>query len=103
MRRAILDGDWPEVEKLLNKPSGLLPSTPTLNASTAGSTGSSSASSSSSAAAAANAPNRQYRSLLYAIYRQQFLELVDQQEYQKAFTYLTKRLKPLETAQSHAE
>ena len=37
-----------------------------------------------------------YKSLLYAIYKQQYLELVDKQEYQKAFQLLSRRLKPLE-------
>ena len=58
MRRAILDGDWLEVEKLCAK-SGF-----------------------------ANA-----KSFLYAAYRAQYLELIEGQEYQKAFTHLTKRLK----------
>ena len=58
MRRAILDGDWLEVEKLCSK-SGF-----------------------------ANA-----KSFLYAAYRAQYLELIEGQEYQKAFTHLTKRLK----------
>lgn len=34
------------------------------------------------------------------MYKQQYLELLEKQEYQKAFTYLTKRLKPLEAYQS---
>ena len=58
MRRAILDGDWLEVEKLCAK-SGF-----------------------------ANVKNFQY-----AAYRTQYLELIEGQEYQKAFTHLTKRLK----------
>jgi COMPASS component SWD3 len=41
-----------------------------------------------------------YKSLLYAIYKQQYLELVDRQEYQKAFTLLSRRLKPLENMQA---
>ena len=32
------------------------------------------------------------------VYKQQFLELIDRQESQRAFTYLTKRIKPLEGA-----
>ena len=58
MRRAILDGDWLEVEKLCAK-SGFAKS----------------------------------KSFLYAAYRAQYLELIEGQEYQKAFTHLTKRLK----------
>ena len=63
MRRAILDGDWLEVEKLCAK-SGFAKS----------------------------------KSFLYAAYRAQYLELIEGQEYQKAFTHLTKRLKPLEAS-----
>ena len=63
MRRAILDGDWLEVEKLCAK-SGFAKS----------------------------------KSFLYAAYRAQYLELIEGQEYQKAFTHLTKRLKPLESS-----
>ena len=33
------------------------------------------------------------KSFLYAAYRAQYLELIEGQEYQKAFTHLTKRLK----------
>jgi COMPASS component SWD3 len=39
---------------------------------------------------------QQQKSFQYAAYREQFLELIEAQEYQKAFTHLTKRLKPLE-------
>ena len=39
---------------------------------------------------------QQQKSFLYAAYREQFIELIEAQEYQKAFTHLTKRLKPLE-------
>ena len=41
---------------------------------------------------------QQQKSFLYAAYREQFLELIEAQEYQKAFTHLTKRLKPLEAS-----
>ncbi len=34
---------------------------------------------------------------VYALLRQEYLELIDRQEYQKAFSFLTKRLKPLES------
>ncbi|CCU99069.1 unnamed protein product [Malassezia sympodialis ATCC 42132] len=43
-----------------------------------------------------------HKAFLYAIYRQQFLEIIEHREYQKAFTFLTKRLKPLEHYQPHA-
>lgn len=39
---------------------------------------------------------RNYKSFQYACFVQEFLEMIDRQEYQKAFTFLTKRLKPLE-------
>ena len=61
MRKAILEGDWVEVDKLCGK----------MNF-------------------------QQQKSFLYAVYREQFIELIEAQEYQKAFTHLTKRLKPLE-------
>ncbi|KJE94136.1 WD-repeat protein [Capsaspora owczarzaki ATCC 30864] len=61
MRKAILDGDWPEVEKLCTR--GIFSG---------------------------------HSSFLHAIYRQQFLEMVERSEYQNAFSFLTKRLKPLE-------
>jgi COMPASS component SWD3 len=43
---------------------------------------------------------RNHRSALYLIYRQEYLELIDRHEYQRAFIFLTKRLKPVES-QSH--
>lgn len=48
---------------------------------------------------------KKYLNLHYAIYRQQYLELVDRQEYQKALTFLTRHLKPLEayTSKGHAK
>jgi len=36
------------------------------------------------------------KGFLYAVYKQQFLELIERQESQKAFTFLSKRIKPLE-------
>ena len=62
MRKAILDGDWVEVEKMCSK---------------------------------ASLPN--YKAFLYAAHRAQYLELIEGGESQKAFTHLTKRLKPLES------
>jgi COMPASS component SWD3 len=38
---------------------------------------------------------------LYEIYKQQYLEMIDNGEMQKAFTFLTKKLKPLKAMQSH--
>jgi COMPASS component SWD3 len=63
MRKAILDGDWVEVDKLCSKTTF-----------------------------------QQQKSFQYAAYREQFIELIEAQEYQKAFTHLTKRLKPLESS-----
>ena len=39
----------------------------------------------------------------YAIYKQQYLELIDKQDYQRAYTLLGKRLKPLEPVGGLAE
>jgi len=61
MRRAILEGEWNEVEKLITK----------------------------------NTFKNQ-KAFMYSAYKQQYLELLEKQEYQRAFTHLTKRLKPLE-------
>ncbi|KAA8493639.1 putative WD repeat-containing protein [Porphyridium purpureum] len=61
IKKAILDGDWGEVEKICSK-----------------------------------AAFRNLKSFQYAVCRQQFLELIDAQEHQKAFALLNKRLKPLE-------
>eukprot|EP00965_Chrysotila_dentata_P145756 4815186-Pleurochrysis_carterae.AAC.1 len=41
--------------------------------------------------------NQSHSSFLYSVYRQQYLELVESGEYHKAFSHLTKRLKPLES------
>jgi len=38
---------------------------------------------------------------LYEVYKQQFLEMIDNGEMQKAFTFLTKKLKPLKAMQAH--
>ncbi|KAJ2520744.1 hypothetical protein H4217_001845 [Coemansia sp. RSA 1939] len=38
--------------------------------------------------------------ILYSVYKQQYLELIDDNESQKAFTTLTKHLKPLESQQA---
>jgi len=68
VKRAIIEGEWAEVEKFCSKSS-----------------------------------IRSMKNFLYCVYKQQYLELVDRQEYQKAFTYLTKKLKPYEGHQSHPE
>jgi hypothetical protein len=65
LKKAILDGDWPEVEKLCTKP--LV---------------------------------KNHRSFLYSVYKQQYLEYLEKREIQKAFTFLNKRLKPLEHFQT---
>ncbi|KAI9323883.1 WD40-repeat-containing domain protein [Dichotomocladium elegans] len=65
LRKAILDGDWQEVEKLCSKP--LV---------------------------------KNHRSFLYSVYKQQYLEYIERREIQKAFTFLNKRLKPLEHLQT---
>jgi len=44
--------------------------------------------------------NHKDKAFLYAVYKQQFLEHIENGEFQKAFTYLTKRLKPLEKMQA---
>eukprot|EP00658_Telonema_sp_P-2_P012246 TRINITY_DN14669_c0_g1_i5.p1 TRINITY_DN14669_c0_g1~~TRINITY_DN14669_c0_g1_i5.p1 ORF type:complete len:571 (+),score=161.32 TRINITY_DN14669_c0_g1_i5:109-1713(+) len=44
--------------------------------------------------------NRMHKSFMYTMYKQQFLELVERREVQKAFNKLTNSLKPLEGYQS---
>ncbi|KAI7862456.1 WD40-repeat-containing domain protein [Spinellus fusiger] len=66
LKKAILDGDWQEVEKLCTKP--LV---------------------------------KHHRSFLYSIYKLQYLEYIERREMQKAFTFLNKRLKPLEHLQTN--
>ena len=39
---------------------------------------------------------KNYRAILYMVYKQSYLELIDRGEYQKAYSHLGKRLKPLE-------
>ncbi|TPX53632.1 hypothetical protein SeMB42_g00650 [Synchytrium endobioticum] len=65
LRKAILDGDWAEAEKLLSKP--ML---------------------------------KNQKGFLYAMYKVQYLEYIEHNETQKAFTFLNKRLKPLEHLQT---
>ncbi|KAJ1654362.1 hypothetical protein IWQ61_005691 [Dispira simplex] len=43
---------------------------------------------------------RHQRSFLYLMYRQQYLEFIERREYQKAYTCLNQRLKPLEHYQT---
>lgn len=61
MKRAILDGDWPEVERLLSRTTF-----------------------------------RNMTAFKYAVYRQQFLELIEAQEIHNAFSIMQHRLKDLE-------
>ncbi|CAG8561390.1 4547_t:CDS:2, partial [Acaulospora colombiana] len=42
---------------------------------------------------------KNHKSFLYAVYKQQYLEHIENQEIQKAFSFLNKRLKPLEHLQ----
>ncbi|KAJ3196340.1 hypothetical protein HK101_009256 [Irineochytrium annulatum] len=65
IKKAILDGDWPEVDRLCSKPI---------------------------------VKNQKW--LLYAMYKQQYLEYIEHHEIQKAFTHLNKRIKPLEHMQT---
>ncbi|CAO3622495.1 unnamed protein product [Cunninghamella blakesleeana] len=43
---------------------------------------------------------KNHRSFLYSVYRQQYLEYIDRREIQKAFSFLNKKLKPLEHLQT---
>ncbi|KAL1916932.1 uncharacterized protein VTP21DRAFT_5129 [Calcarisporiella thermophila] len=65
LKKAILDGDWVEVEKLCSK--SLV---------------------------------KNQKAFLYALYKQQYLEYIENHEFQKAFTFLNKRLKPMEHFQT---
>ncbi|KAI9217748.1 hypothetical protein BC828DRAFT_408225 [Blastocladiella britannica] len=75
LRKVILEGDWAEVDKLV------LGSTQRVTA----------------------LLGRQYKPFLYAVYKQQFLESIEHREVHKAFTFLQKRLKPLEAYQANAD
>lgn len=68
MRRAILDGDWPEVEKLLLKNTF-----------------------------------KNMKTFRYAVYRQQYLELIDAHENDKAFLILMQHLKELESCANYTD
>ncbi|KAF9971333.1 hypothetical protein BGZ73_005738 [Actinomortierella ambigua] len=61
LKKAILDGEWADVEKICSKPLF-----------------------------------KNQKSFLFAVYKQQYLEYIEHREMQKAFTFLQKRLKPLE-------
>jgi COMPASS component SWD3 len=39
---------------------------------------------------------KKHKNILYCVYKQQYLELIEEGKHQKAFTFLMKRLKPLE-------
>ncbi|WFD32443.1 hypothetical protein MSPP1_003490 [Malassezia sp. CBS 17886] len=67
MRSYLLEGNWPEIDKLCTKPQF-----------------------------------KDNKALLYVIFKQQYLEHIEHREFQKAFTFLIKRLKPLENYQPHA-
>lgn len=41
-------------------------------------------------------PKNRHRSFLYHILRQQYLELIDNGEHERAYSFLMKHLKPLE-------
>eukprot|EP01117_Protostelium_nocturnum_P019685 TRINITY_DN859_c0_g1_i1.p1 TRINITY_DN859_c0_g1~~TRINITY_DN859_c0_g1_i1.p1 ORF type:complete len:491 (-),score=81.12 TRINITY_DN859_c0_g1_i1:1125-2597(-) len=43
---------------------------------------------------------KNFKSFLYVVYKQKYFELIEKQEYQKAYNYLIERLKPLESRQS---
>ncbi|KAJ3121100.1 hypothetical protein HK098_003971 [Nowakowskiella sp. JEL0407] len=74
IKKAILEGDWPEIDRIILKPS----------------------SSVSPSQQSTQQLLKNYKSFLYSVYRQQYLEYIDHHETQKAFTHLNKRLKPLE-------
>src|SRR5262245_21930536 len=44
---------------------------------------------------------RHDKDFLYSVYTQIYLEYIERQEFQKALTYLLKKLKPLESRQRH--
>ncbi|PRP88502.1 hypothetical protein PROFUN_03219 [Planoprotostelium fungivorum] len=46
---------------------------------------------------------KNFKSFLYVVYKQRYFELIEKQEYQKAFGYLCERLKPLEGRQADSE
>ncbi|KAL3899107.1 MAG: hypothetical protein SGCHY_002285 [Lobulomycetales sp.] len=68
VKKAILEGDWPEVDRICGSMQLV----------------------------------RNQKPFLYAVYKQQYLEYIEHREVQKAFTHLTKRIKPLEQFQSTA-
>lgn len=68
MKRAILDGEWPEVERLL-----------------------------------ARTTFKNMKAFRYAVHRQQFLELIEAQDTQSAFSILQRRLKELEAYANTAD
>ncbi len=74
IERFILAGDWAEVEKLCAEVEKGRP-----------------------------ALRGNIKALMYSVYTQQYLELIHRQESQKAFTYLKKRLKPLQAIYASPE
>ncbi|KAJ3070988.1 hypothetical protein HDU98_005950 [Podochytrium sp. JEL0797] len=69
VKKCILDGDWPEVDRICASIPG-------------------------------KGIVKNQKAFLYVVYRQQFLEYIEHHEIQKAFTHLSKRLKPLEHYQT---
>jgi WD40 repeat protein len=67
LRKAILDGSWSEVDKLLDKP-----------------------------------VVRKSNAFKYAVYKQQYLEMIEQRDYATAFTFLNERIRELEHYQPFA-
>ncbi|CAD6962906.1 unnamed protein product [Tilletia controversa] len=67
LKKALLEGDWAEVDSLVSKPQLV----------------------------------KNHKAFQYAVYKLHFLEHIEHREYEKAFTFLAKRLKPLEHYQPH--
>lgn len=72
LRKALIEGDFVEIDKLLSSKTGL------------------------------NKLVKHEKSFRYSVYKQQYLELIEQREFQKAFTFLNKKLKPLEHYQPNS-
>ena len=87
----IQSGDWNEVERLVttSAPPSTPISPPMSNEKV------------DDASAKFNALRLNRSAFLYEVYKQQFLEMIDNGEMQKAFTFLSKKLKPLKAMQSH--
>jgi COMPASS component SWD3 len=101
----IQSGDWSEVERLITSPISIETTATNNNNNTSPSTTTSTTSTEEN-----NTKLTKCRTLfhkynqsafLYEIYKQQYLEMIDNGEMQKAFTFLTKKLKPLKAMQSN--